>query len=237
LRGGYPLSFLAPSDQESFGWREAFLRSYLERDLPQLGLRVPAASLRRFFFMLAHQHGQLWNSNQLATNLNVSAPTIKHYLDILENTFLTRTLPPYFANLKKRLVKTPKVYWRDTGLLHVLLGLKNFEGLLSHPILGHSWEGFVIEQILGNLPSGYEACFYRTATGAEIDLVLLKNGQPKAALEIKYTLSPQLAKGLILASQDLRCRRNFIVYPGHAEYPLGKNFHALPIGKIQKIFG
>lgn len=237
LRGGYPRSFLAPSAQVSLEWRTAFLRAYLERDLPQLGIRVPAAHLRRFLLMLAHHHGQLWNASQIGGSLGVSAPTAKHYLDILAGTFLVRELPPYAANLKKRLVKTAKVYYRDSGILHALLNLKNFEDLLAHPILGHSWEGFVIEQISALLPIGFEAYFYRTADGTEIDLLLTKNSRPEIAIEIKHSLSPQPAKRFFLASRDLQCRRNFVVYPGTEKYTLAKNLTALPISRLEDIFG
>jgi uncharacterized protein len=152
LRGGYPLSFLAGNDDEGFAWRGSFVRTYLEMDLPQLGIRTPAPQIRRFWTMLAHGHGQLWNASRIAGSLGITAPTVKHYLDILEETFVARVVAPWYSNTKKRLVKSPKVYIRDTGLLHALLRIATIEDLRSHPIAGSSWEGFVIGQLLGILP-------------------------------------------------------------------------------------
>ena len=173
IRGGYPLSFLATSDEESLRWREAFIATYLERDIPQLGIRVPATMLRRFWTMTAHHHGNLWNASAIANALGVSSPAASRYLDILCDTFIVRQLAPFSGNLKKRLVKSPKVYVRDSGLLHALLGIHNHEQLQGHPVVGASWEGMVIEQILAILPTGVESYFYRTSAGAEVDLLLV----------------------------------------------------------------
>lgn len=236
FRGGYPESFLAMDIESSLNWREAFIRTYLERDIPQLGIRVPAGQLRNFWSMIAHHHGQLWNASQIANSLGVSAPTIRHYLAILEETFLVRQLRPFFTNLKKRLVKAPKVYIRDSGLLHSLLGVASLEELQGRPIIGHSWEGFVIEQIIGMLPQRWQAFFYRSASGAEIDLVLCCSGQKPIAVEIKFSAAPDLTRGFRVSFQDLQCRKGYVVYPGRDTYPLAENVTALPLPQIRQIF-
>jgi hypothetical protein len=237
LRGGYPESFLAAGDETSFAWREAFIRAYLERDIPQLGLRVPAARLGRFWQMLAHVHGQLWNASRLAASLDLSAPTIGHYLDILVDTFMVRRLPPLLANLGKRLVKSPKVYLRDSGLLHALLGLGDTEALMGHPALGASWEGWAVEQVLAAAPSNWQASFYRTAAGAEVDLVLEPpGGAAPIAVEIKYSAAPKPARGFWAALQDLRCRRAWVLAPVTERYPLADNVDVLPPARLEEIF-
>ena len=235
LRGGYPKSFLTVSDEESMIWREAFIKTYLERDIPQLGIRIPAIQLRRFWTMIAHAQGQLWNASQMANNMGISAPTVRHYLDILDDTFVVRQLQPYYANIKKRLIKSPKVYIRDTGLLHSLLGNSTLDALYGHPAVGSSWEGFVIEQIIGILPRGWQFFFYRSSSGAEIDLLLINNKKAAIAVEIKYSLSPQAAKGFWSSYRDLNCRKGFIVYPGNETYPLEKDVFALPLKNITDI--
>lgn len=235
LRGGYPKSFLTVSDDESMIWREAFIKTYLERDIPQLGIRIPAIQLRRFWTMIAHAQGQLWNASQMANNMGISAPTVRHYLDILDDTFIVRQLQPYYANIKKRLIKSPKVYIRDSGLLHSLLGNSTLDALYGHPAVGSSWEGFVIEQIIGILPRGWQFFFYRSSSGAEIDLLLINNKKAAIAVEIKYSLSPQAAKGFWSSYRDLNCRKGFIVYPGNETYPLGKDVFALPLKNITDI--
>ena len=235
LRGGYPGSFLAETNEDSIIWREAFMRTYLERDIPQLGIHVPAMQLRRFWTMLAHTHGQLWNASRIANSLGVSAPTAKKYLDILEETFIVRQMKPYHATIKKRLIKSPKVYIRDSGLLHALLGINSLEYLQAHPTAGSSWEGFIIEQIYGLIPEGREVFFYRTNAGAEIDLVLFDNRNRPIAVEIKYSLSPAVTKGFWNACEDLSCKRGYVIYPGKELYPMGKNLTALPAKDIAKI--
>jgi len=235
LRGGYPLSFLAGSDKESFAWRESFIRTYLEMDLPQLGVRVPAPQLRRFWTMLAHVHGQLWNASRIAGSLGLTAPTVKHYLDILEETFVARVLAPWHANTKKRLIKAPKVYVRDSGLLHALLRTATSEDLRSHPAAGSSWEGFVIEQVLGRLPRDWQAHFYRTSAGAEIDLLLHDGKNRPVAVEIKYSATPQVTKGFWTALDDLSCKRGYVIYPGTEAYPIAENVSALPLADMDKI--
>ena len=235
LRGGYPESFLARNLESSLNWRDAFIRTYLERDVPQLGIRVPAGQLRNFWTMIAHHHAQLWNASQIANSLGVSAPTVRHYLSILEDTFLVRQLRPFHANLKKRLVKAPKVFIRDSGLLHSLLDIVSMDDLQGRPLIGHSWEGFVSEQIIAQLPPRWEAYFFRTAAGAEIDLLLAHSGKKPVAVEIKFSATPEVTKGFRSACLDLQCRKEYIVYPGHEAYPLGKTTIALPLLQINRI--
>lgn len=236
LRGGYPPSFLAGNDAESMDWRRSFIATYLERDIPQLGIRVPAGQLRRFWTMLAHLHGQLWNASRIAASMELSAPTIQRYLDILEDTFIVRQLRPYLVNIGKRLVKSPKVYVRDSGLVHALLGIETSEDLAAHPALGASWEGFVIAQILALMPDGWQAFYYRTGAGAEIDLVLVDRRQEITAVEIKYSSAPQPPKGFRIACDDLGCRKRFVVYPGAERYPLPSGSVALPVRDIPALF-
>jgi hypothetical protein len=235
LRGGYPLSFLSGDDQESFSWREAFMRTYLEMEIPQLGVRVPASELRRFWTMVAHLHGQLWNASQIANSLGVSAPTVRHYLDILEGTFIVRQLQPYHSNIKKRLTKSPKVYIRDSGILHTLLRIGTSEDLQNHPSVGSSWEGFVVEQLISMVPADWQVFFYRTAAGAEIDLLLLDGRNRIIAIEVKYSLSPKLSKGFWTAWADLSCHKGYVVYPGKEAYPIDKSVTALPVQELVKV--
>jgi uncharacterized protein len=229
-RGGFPRSFLAQTDADSLQWREAFIQTYLERDLPALGIRIPSATLHRFWSMLAHSHGQLWNANKIAASLGVSAPTARHYLDILQDTFIVRQLQPYHANLKKRLVKTPKAYLRDSGLLHALLRLETLEDLAGHPCVGSSWEGWVIEQALAAVPANWRPWFYRTSGGAEIDLILERPGRrPFLAFEVKYSPSPSPSRGFWTALADLGLEEGRVVCPCEEEYPLGHGVSTLPI--------
>jgi len=235
FRGGYPESYLAETDEKSFNWREAFITTYLEMQIPQLGIRIPATQLRRFWTMIAHYHGHLWNAAQIAGSMGVSAPTVQKYLDIFTDTFIVRQLPPYHANVKKRLIKSAKVYIRDTGLLHALLKNRSMEDLYGHPTLGNSWEGFVIEQIFGLIPDSDQACFYRTNAGAEIDLLLVDHPEGPVAIEVKYSLSPKVTRGFWNGYEDLGCKKGFIVYPGEEYYPVGKNVFALPVKNLGKI--
>ncbi|NKB72033.1 MAG: DUF4143 domain-containing protein [Candidatus Latescibacteria bacterium] len=227
-RGGYPLSFLADSDRTSHQWREAFLQTFLERDLAQWGYQISAQVLYRFWTMLGHVHGQLWNASKIAGSLGVSSPTARRYLDMLCDTFMVRLLLPYHTNLRKRLIKTPKVYLRDTGLLHALLGLDSLDSLLAHPVAGHSWEGLIIEQIIHQLPVGYDAYFYGTVAGAEIDLLITRQGRPYAAVEVKRTSSPSTTRSLTIALGDLGLQRAFIVYPGDELFPMRHGVIAYP---------
>jgi uncharacterized protein len=234
LRGGYPGSCLAPNDSASFAWRESYIRTYLERDIPQLGMRIPSAQLRRFWTMLAHAHGQLWNGNKIAGSLGVSAPTVRHYLDVLDDTFIVRQIQPYHGNVKKRLIKSPKVYIRDSGLVHALLRIKTLDDLQAYPSLGSSWEGFVVEQFAGIVSEKSEIFFYRTSAGAEIDLLFLDSTNRPVAVEVKYSLTPKASKGFWNAFEDLSCKTGFVVYPGDELYPLGKNVFALPIKDLEQ---
>ncbi|MEW6068791.1 MAG: ATP-binding protein [Nitrospirota bacterium] len=236
LRGGYPNSYLSENDEESFIWREAFIKTYLEMDIPQLGIRIPAQQLRRFWTMIAHSHGQLWNASKMASSLGISAPTVRSYLDILEETFIVRQTQPYHSNIKKRLIKSPKVYIRDSGLLHALLNIKTINDLYSHPSMGSSWEGFIVEQIIGVLPERRQAYFYRTGAGAEIDLILFDSKHKPIAIEIKYSMTPKLERGFWNAYEDLSCRKGYIVYPGMESYPIGKNVFTLPVKDLAKVF-
>ena len=185
--------------------------------------------------MLAHSHGHLWNASQIAGSLGVSAPTVRSYLDILEETFIVTRLQPYYANIKKRLVKSPKVYVRDSGILHSLLRIGEIDDLMGNPSLGRSWEGFVIEQIIGLLPDGWSHFFYRTGAGAEIDLLLVDKKNRLIAVEIKYSSSPRAERGFWNALEDLSCRKAFIVYPGAETYPSGKNTLILSVKELTRI--
>ncbi|MFZ5787020.1 MAG: ATP-binding protein [Acidobacteriota bacterium] len=237
LRGGYPRSYLARTTAESLQWRDAFIGTYLERDLPQFGVRVPAGQLRRFWQMLAHTHGRTWNASEIARSLGVSAPTASHYLAILEDTFVVRRLQPYHANLGKRLVKCPKVYLRDTGLLHALLGLTNLDQLSGHPSLGASWEGFVVEQIVALLPDTARSFFFRTATGVEVDLIVASPGRPPIPIEIKAGSAPALSRGFRVAFDDLGCSRGYVIHRGDTTYPLAKGIEAVAATDIVQVFG
>ncbi|MCK5132790.1 MAG: ATP-binding protein [Candidatus Sabulitectum sp.] len=220
LRGGFPDSYLASNDSASLRWRRDFIRSYLERDIPQFGPRIPAERLRRFWTMLAHNQGGLLNRASLAQNMGVDTKTASRYIDLLVDLLLVRRLQPWFTNTRKRMVKAPRVYVRDSGLVHALLSIDNMDSLLSHPVLGMSWEGFVIEQLLSVSPDCVDAFFYRTSAGAEIDLVLVFASGSKWAVEIKRSGSPKPAKGFHFACADLCPDRKYIVYPGNESFPL-----------------
>jgi uncharacterized protein len=218
LRGGFPDSYLATSDAASLRWREDFVRTYLERELPQLGPRIPAETLRRLWTMLAHNQGQLLNASAIARGLGVSTPTVTGYLDLLVDLLLVRRLQPRLANVGKRQVRSPKTYVRDSGLLHALLGLGEREALLGHPVVGASWEGYVTENLIAMAPERVEPSFYRTGGGAEVDLVLRWPEGREWAIEVKRSLSPQPTRGMRSAIEDLQPERSFIVYPGEDRY-------------------
>lgn len=229
IRGGFPDPFLAESDGAAARWRLSFIRTYLERDIPQFGVRVPAETLRRFWTMLAHRQGGLLNASRLAASMDVSAPAIKRYVDLLVDLMLVRRLPPYFANVGKRLVKAPKMYIRDSGVLHTLLGLATLDDVLSHPVVGPSWEGFAIENLIAAAPFGTVPWFYRTTAGAEIDLLLQLPDQQLWAIEIKRTTAPRTSRGFELAANDLAAARRFVVYSGAEEFPLSAETTAAPL--------
>jgi hypothetical protein len=232
IRGGFPNSFLADGDGASLRWRRDFIRTYLERDIPQLGPRIPAETLRRLWTMLAHQQGGLLNVSQLARGLGVSGTTIGHYLDLLVDLLLVRRLPPHISNLGKRMVRSPRVYIRDSGLVHALLGLETKDAVLGHPVAGGSWEGFVIENLIGLVGDRVEASFYRTAAGAEVDLVLSWNDGRVWTIEVKRALAPKLGRGFHSAVEDLRPERGFVVYAGTERFPLGPEVEAIGLGEI-----
>ncbi len=229
LRGGFPESLLASNDEQSFRWRVDFIRTYLERDIPQFGIRIPAETLRRLWVMLAHRQGSPLNASELARSLGLDVRTINRYLDLLTDLFLLRRLPPWHTNVGKRLVKAPRLYLRDSGLVHALLHIQDLEGLLSHPITGASWEGFVIENLAGSAPDGTTLYFYRTAGGAEIDLLLLLPDGRKWAVEIKRNLAPRPTRGFHAACQDLTPNRAFVVYPGTERYPLQEGIETISL--------
>lgn len=233
LRGGFPESFLAPSDKASLRWREAFLQTFLEQDIPQLGIRVPASQLRRFWLMLAHVHGNLWNASQIASSMGMSVTAMRHYLDILADTFMVRVLPPYHINLGKRLVKSPKVYLRDTGLLHALLGIGTYDELLSHPIVGSSWEGMALEHIIRQAAPSAQPYFFRTAAGAELDLVM-ENGQKLAGYEMKFGVSPRISKGYHHAVADLQLGQGTIIYSGTEHYQLSSDARVMGLVDMER---
>lgn len=233
LRGGFPDSFLAASDADSLAFRQNFIRTYLERDVPQLGRRIPAETLERLWTMLAHSQGGLLNASRLAASLSISAPTVTSYVDLLVDLLLVRRLRPFHANIGKRLVKSPKVYVRDAGLVHALLDIDDHNHLSGHPIVGASWEGFVIENILAAVPSRTIPSFYRTAAGAEVDLVLeMPSRQQRWAIEIKRGLTVSLSKGFHNGRADLKPARSFVVYSGNERYPLSEDVEAIGLKEM-----
>ena len=229
LRGGFPESFLAASDRASLSWREDFIRTYLERDIPSFGLRIPAETLRRFWTMLAHDQGGLLNAAKLAAGLGVSGQSVARYLDLLVDLMLVRRLPPWHANVGKRLVKSPKVYIRDAGLTHALLGLETREALLGHPVVGGSWEGFCIENLIAAAPRGTEASFYRSSAGAEIDLILKLPDHRLWAIEVKRTTAPKVTRGFHIAADDLAVVERLLVYAEDREVPGQGGVRAMPL--------
>jgi uncharacterized protein len=234
VRGGFPDSFLARSDSESLLLRKDFIRTYLERDVPQFGPRIPAQTLERLWTMLAHGQGSLLNASRLAAGLSVSVPTIVRYIDLLADLLLVRRLPPFHSNTGKRLVKSPKVYVRDSGILHALLGIEDHNALAGHPVVGTSWEGFVIENLLAVAPARTLASFYRTSGGAEIDLVLDLPKGDRWAIEIKRSLTARPEKGFHLACEDLQPRRSFVVYSGEPRFPVSAGIEAIGVGALAK---
>jgi len=229
VRGGFPDSYLAKSDRASMRWRKDFIRSYLERDIPQLGPRIPAETLRRFWIMLAHHQSGLLNAAQFARSLGVDGKTVASYLDLMVDLLLVRRLEPWHANIGKRLVKSSRIYVRDSGLTHSLLDIESEEALLGHPVAGASWEGFVIECLLAAAPEGTLANFYRTAAGAEIDLLLTLPDGEIWAIEIKRSLTPKVEKGFHQACLDIHPHRKIIVFPGLETYPLRENIEIMPV--------
>jgi uncharacterized protein len=231
-RGGFPRSFLADSEEASYEWRHEFIRTFLERDLPQLGFSTSAVTVRRFWTMLAHSHGQVWNASAYARNFGVADTTIRRYLDMLASTFVVRQLQPWHENLRKRQVKSPKVYLADTGLLHALLDLPGREDLESHPQVGASWEGFGIESIRTRLGVPFErCCFWATHAGAELDLLVIR-GRKRLGFELKRTVAPEVTRSMRIALDDLRLDRLDVVHAGHQTFPLDERIRALALSRI-----
>ena len=232
LRGGFPLSFTARTEADSVAWRRQFLQTFLERDLPQLGVTIPAVALRRFWHMLAHYHGQIWNAAELARALAVNESTVRRYLDLMTGVFMVRQLPPWFENLGKRQVKAPKVYLRDSGLLHTLLGIANQRDLEHHPKVGASWEGYAVEEVLKALRPD-ETYYWATHNGAEIDLVIFKNGR-RIGVECKRTDAPTLTPSMRIALADLKLDELHVVYPGQTRYALTRKVEVVPLAQLVK---
>ncbi len=234
LRGGFPRSFLADSDTDSAAWREGFIRTFLERDIPQLGITIPSAAMRRFWTMLAHYHGQIWNASELARSMGLTDKTVRSYLDILSGTYMARQLQPWYENIRKRQVKAPKIYLRDTGLLHSLLGITDQQNLFGHPRVGASWEGFVIEQVLMSARPP-EAYFWATHSGAEIDLFFLHRGK-RYGFEAKFSETPGATKSMRAAMESLNLHHLWIVHPGTQAYPIDNDIDAIPLREVWGIF-
>jgi uncharacterized protein len=235
VRGGFPRSFLAESDELSLQWRRDFVRTYLERDVAQFGPRIAAETLRRFWTMLAHNQTQVLNAANLARGLAVDGKTVAGYLDLLVDLLLVRRLPAWHSNAGKRLVKAPKVYVRDSGLTHALLGIRDKEALLGHPVVGQTWESFVMETLIGAAPEGTEAHYYRTSNGTEIDLLLTLPGGPLWAVEVKRSSAPKIERGFHSACADLRPQRRFVVYPGSERFPLDETTDAIGVVGLARL--
>lgn len=229
FRGGYPDSYLAADDAAAIQWCEDFITSYVERHLPQLGITAAPLLLRRLCSLLAHQQGATLNLSKMAGSLGIDGKTARHYLDLLEGLYLVRSIPAWSRNTGKRLVKAPKVYWRDAGLLHALAGLHNLEQVLGHPLCGHSWEGYCIEQIVTRLPKGATSSHYRTHAGAEVDLVLENPSGETVALEIKRTLSPKLTPGFLESMKTLQATKGYFIIPQGETFPLSESVTSISL--------
>lgn len=229
LRGGFPRAYLAKNDRISSQWCSGYIRTFLEQDIPNLGIQIPANQLRRFWMMLAHYHGCILNASELGRNLNLTHNTIRRYIDILTQTFMVRSLSPWHANIKKRQVKAPKIYLRDSGILHALLSIENTEQLYTHPSVGHSWEGFAIEELIRYHECDAQDCYYwATHAHAELDLLLIKDNR-KLGFEIKFTEMPKLTKSMKIAQQDLSLDQLTVVFPGNYRFPLSDTIEAVGI--------
>jgi predicted AAA+ superfamily ATPase len=233
LRGGFPRSFLADDDSTSIAWRNDFIRTFLERDIPQLGISIPAETLRRFWTMIAHYHGQVWNAAHLARSLGASENTARRYLDILAGAYMIRILPPWFENIRKRQVKAPKIYVRDSGILHALLQLRTLLDLQSHPNLGASWEGFALEQVIGALESR-DTYFWATHAGAELDLLVRIAGK-HYGFEFKYADAPRGSRSMHVVIQDLSLVHLWVIYPGQQEYLLDDKISVIPVASVPRL--
>ncbi len=234
VRGEFPRAYLAGDDRSSYDWRVNFVQTFLERDVPQLGIRIPAHTLRRFWTMVAHYHGQVWNAADFARSLGTKEDTARKYLNILSGSFLVRQLPPWFENVGKRLVKAPKVFIRDSGILHTLLGLADLTSIQSHPKLGFSWEGFALEQLIGVTGAEREVYFYKTHGGAELDCMLVRNGK-RYGFEFKYEDAPSSTKSMHIVFRDLKLERLYVIYPGNRSYPIGERTEVVPLSSLEKV--
>jgi predicted AAA+ superfamily ATPase len=233
LRGGFPRAYLADSEEDSLVWREGFIRTFLERDIPQLGITIPATAMRRFWTMLAHYHGQILNASELARSMGISDKTARSYLDILTGTFMVRQVQPWFENISKRQVKSPKIYLRDSGLLHNLLGLHNMHSLLGHPKVGASWDGYVLEQI-HQIARPREVYFWATHGGAELDFLLIQGGR-RYGIEVKYSEAPKITKSMRIAQEDLSLEHLWVIYMGEHSYPVDDIITMWPIQRISEL--
>jgi hypothetical protein len=233
LRGGFPRSYLAGNATDSEAWREGFLKTFLERDIPQLGISIPAAAMRRFWTMLSHYHGQTWNASELARSMGLSDKTVRSYLDILTGTYMVRQLQPWHENIGKRQVKAPKIYLRDSGILHALMSVGDDMALQAHPRVGASWEGFALEMVLRTLRPG-EAYFWATHSGAELDLLLTHRGR-RFGFEFKYSEAPRLTRSAHTAISDLQLDHVWVVYPGEHAFPIEKNITAMPLTRVSEL--
>ncbi|HEV2478281.1 MAG TPA: ATP-binding protein [Puia sp.] len=234
VRGGFPESLLSASDQNSLDWRHDFIKTYLERDIPQLGPRIPAETLERFWTMLAHNQGFVLNASQFARNLDVTSTTIGRYLNLMADLLLVRRLKPWTTNVGKRLVKSPKIYVRDSGITHALLNIPDYNSLLGHPVVGGSWEGFVIENIMSVAPSRVQPYYYGTPGGAEIDLVLEFPGGAKWAIEIKRSSAPSVSKGFYSGCEDIKPDKRFVVYSGLEDFSMGEGITAVSLPNLMR---
>ena len=229
-RGGFPRSFLAHDDQDSFAWREGFIRTFLQRDIPQFGINIPAPSMRRFWTMLAHYHGQVWNASRISSALGINDKTVRSYLDILSETYMIHQLQPWHENIKKRQVKSPKIYFRDTGVLHGLLDLRDFHAVTGHPQVGASWEGFSMEQIIRTInPS--QVYYWATYSGAELDMLMIVNGK-RYGMEFKFSEAPDKTKSMSVAIESLKLDKLLIVYPGKKSWPVSETISVCPMDKV-----
>jgi predicted AAA+ superfamily ATPase len=233
VRGGFPRSFLAEDEGASMAWREDFTRTFLERDIPQLGISIPSETLRRFWTMVAHYHGQVWNAAEFARSLGTAENTARRYLDILSGAYMLRILPPWFENMSKRQVKAPKIYIRDTGILQTLLQLRTLADLQGHPKVGASWEGFALEQVIAAFETR-DAYFWSTHAGAELDLLVITEGR-RFGFEFKYADAPGRSRSMLVALNDLKLESLWIIYPGDQEYPVDDKITALPLGEIGRL--
>jgi uncharacterized protein len=234
LRGGFPRSYLAKTDPDSYLWRQNYIATFLERDIPALGFKIPAQQMRRFWLMLAHYHGQIFNASELSRSLGISSHTVRNYLDILAGTFMVRILSPWFENLQKRQVKSPKIYFRDGGILHALLGISITEQLHTQPKLGSFWEGFALEEVIRIFTPTLEECFFwATQADAELDLLIIQQGR-RLGFEFKYTDSPKVTKSMRIAQKDLKLDRLAVIYPGNEIFSLAENIIAMGLDTITK---